>query len=71
VSDPVFVLSATEVKQSLYSHSIGNWRRYAKELAPMIAEFQKYVPYLDAIGALPFRYQVNWEMRYDFPYEGA
>eukprot|EP01033_Poteriospumella_lacustris_P010063 gene10063-7190_t len=63
--------SQTQVKQSLYSHSIGNWRRYAKELAPMIAEFQKYVPYLDAIGALPFRYQVNWEMRYDFPYEAA
>lgn len=37
----------------------------------MIAEFQKYVPYLDEIGALPFRYQVNWEMRYDFPYDAA
>lgn len=53
----------------MYHHSIGNWRRYAKELQPMIQEFRKYLPYLDELGALPFRDKVNWEMREDFPYE--
>jgi tetratricopeptide (TPR) repeat protein len=61
--------SQTQVKQQLYSHSIGNWRRYAAELQPMIEEFQKYLPYLESIGALPFRNQINWDMRIDFPYQ--
>jgi hypothetical protein len=37
----------------------------------MIDEFQKYLPSLEARNALPYRDEINWEMKFDFPYGDA
>lgn len=38
---PVLTASATQVRQPLYSKSIGRWRRFEKHLAPLISELSK------------------------------
>ena len=38
---PVFTASAWQVRQPLYSHSIGRWRNYERHLAPLLSTLKK------------------------------
>ena len=62
--------SSSQVRQRLYSSSIGGWTKYAAELTPMIKLFRKYLPRLKKQGALPFPKKINWRMDPNFPYPG-
>lgn len=61
--------SQSQVRQRLYSHSIGGWRKYESFLAPIKEEFLQFLPYLRSLGALPFAETMNWNMSADFPYD--
>jgi hypothetical protein len=51
----VLTASKLQVKQPIYSHSIGRWKRHAKQLMNnIIPELLHYLPYLASINALPF-----------------
>ena len=65
----VFIDCSLEIRQKLYSSSIGQWRKYAKYLEPMKREFLGQLPYLKKKKALVFDDVVNWEMKEDFDYE--
>lgn len=63
-----------EVRQSTYTSSIGSWRRYAEQLAPLRREWRRQMA-VDATTArenreylLPFGDDMNWEMKEDFDY---
>lgn len=58
----------TEVKQKLYTHSMGAWTRYENQLEPMITELRKHLPKLKKAGALPYADKMNWELDPDFVY---
>jgi hypothetical protein len=58
----------TEVKQKLYTHSMGSWTRYKDQLQPMIAELQKYLPKLKRSKSLPFIKDMNWNLDPNFDY---
>lgn len=58
----------TEVKQKLYTHSVGSWTRYKHQLEPMSAELRKYLPQLKKAHALPFYGKMNWELDPNFDY---
>jgi len=53
----------------LYKHSIGSWRKYANHLEQIKVLFQKHLPELQRLNALPFPETLNWEMKEDFPYD--
>ena len=61
--------TTTEVKQELYTHSIGAWTRYQHQLEPLATELRKYLPKLKQAGALPGIKEMNWELSADFDYE--
>ena len=61
--------TTTEVKQELYTHSIGAWTRYQHQLEPLASELRKYLPKLKQAGALPGFKEMNWELSADFDYE--
>jgi tetratricopeptide (TPR) repeat protein len=51
----VLTASKLQVKQPIYSHSIGRWKRHTKQLMNnIIPELLHYLPYLASINALPF-----------------
>ena len=51
----VLTASKLQVKQPIYSHSIGRWKRHNKQLMNnIIPELLHYLPYLASINALPF-----------------
>ena len=66
-----------EVRQSTYTSSIGSWRRYAEQLAPLRREWRQQMA-VDAAATttarenreylLPFGDDMNWEMKEDFDY---
>jgi len=57
-----------EVKQKLYTHSMGSWTRYKTQLEPMSAELRKFLPGLRKLGALPFPDKMNWDLDPNFDY---
>lgn len=57
-----------EVKQKLYTHSVGSWTQYKHQLEPMSAELRKYLPKLKKARALPFSDKMNWELDPNFDY---
>lgn len=59
----------SEVRQNIYKHSVGSWRRYSKQLQPMIDELDKYMPRLIKNKALPFMDKINWKLDVNFPYD--
>eukprot|EP01041_Mallomonas_annulata_P009596 gene9596-19948_t len=61
-------LSMTQVRQNIYTKSVGGWRRYAKHMKPFINAFNKYIPDLTRRGVLPFPDQMNWKFDPDFDY---
>eukprot|EP01036_Dinobryon_divergens_P022684 gene22684-30966_t len=66
------------VRQSTYTSSIGSWRRYAKQLAPLRREWRRQMAVDTAATTttarenreylLPFGDDMNWEMKEDFDY---
>jgi hypothetical protein len=64
----VQTFSSSQVRQKLYTDSIGGWRKYAKQLGPLIKRFRKHIPRLRKAGVLPYAEEVNWGMDVDFPY---
>lgn len=60
--------SMSQVRQSIYTNSIGSWRRYAKQLKPLIQAMKKRLAPLKAKKALPFPELMNWDLRVDFDY---
>lgn len=69
------MFECVEVRQSTYTSSIGSWRRYAEQLAPLRRELQRQMAAVDATTAredsdylLPFGDDVNWQMKEDFNY---
>jgi len=51
----VLTASKLQVKQPIYSHSIGRWKRHAKQLMKnIIPELLHYLPHLASINALPY-----------------
>jgi tetratricopeptide (TPR) repeat protein len=42
--DPVTTASAVQVRQPIYASSVGKWRHYAEELAPLRARLQELLP---------------------------
>lgn len=58
-----------EVRQNIYKHSVGSWRRYAQQLQPMIDELNKYLPKLRKNKALPFASTMNWKLDPNFDYD--
>lgn len=57
-----------EVKQKLYTHSMGAWTRYVDQLEPMTAELRKHLPKLKKAGALPYQDKMNWALDPGFVY---
>lgn len=57
-----------EVKQKLYTHSMGSWTRYKHQLEPMSAELRKHLPKLRKKGALPYMDKINWDLDPEFDY---
>jgi hypothetical protein len=41
---PVTTASAAQVRQPIYASSVGKWRHYAEELAPLRAKLQELLP---------------------------
>eukprot|EP01041_Mallomonas_annulata_P000920 gene920-1786_t len=64
----VQTLSVSQVRQNIYTKSVGSWRRYAKHMKPFIDAFNKYIPDLMARDILPFPDQLNWKFDPDFDY---
>jgi len=42
--DPVTTASAVQVRQPIYASSVGKWRHYAEELAPLRAKLEELLP---------------------------
>lgn len=57
------------MRQRLYTHSIGQWRKYATQLSLIRDEWMKYYPYLKENNILPYESEINWEMKFDFDYD--
>lgn len=57
------------MRQRLYTHSIGQWRKYATQLSLIRDEWMKYYPYLKENNILPYESEINWEMKSDFDYD--
>ena len=57
-----------EVRKNIYTQSIGSWRKYAKQLQPLIKEFKQYLPALRKKGALVYANQINWDCDENFDY---
>ena len=51
----------TEVRQKIYTKSIGSWVRYSDKLQPIITEFRKHIPRLQKLGALVYSDVINWD----------
>jgi hypothetical protein len=76
----IHTASVLQVKKPIYSNSVGIWRKYQKELKPVISELQKQTPRLIALGALPSievinvlntqRITMNWDFDPYFDYNG-
>ena len=62
------IIGPQEVRQNLYTKSIGAWRKYAQQLKPLIKAMRKYIPHLREIGALPYDDVINWDMDPNFNY---
>ena len=60
--------SMQQVRQGIYSASIGSWRKYVKHLGPLLRAIQKYLPGLRAKGALRYEDSVNWDCDPNFDY---
>ena len=60
--------SMQQVRQGIYSASIGSWRKYVKHLGPLLRAIQKYLPGLRAKGALRYEHSVNWDCDPNFDY---
>ena len=48
---PVRTASATQVRQPIYTGAIGRWRRYAEDLAPLLAALERPAPAETSKGA--------------------
>jgi hypothetical protein len=64
-----YIYCETEVKQKLYTHSVGSWTKYKHQLQPMIEELKKHLPKLKKSGALPYADKMNWALDPGFDYE--
>jgi len=60
--------SMQQVRHSVYSKSVGGWRKYAKHMKKIIKVFKRYMPRLEAKGALPLPDKMNWRFDPDFDY---
>jgi hypothetical protein len=49
----VHTASVLQVQQGVYTDSVGGWRKYKEQLQELAAEFQRYLPRLRSLGALP------------------
>ena len=56
------------MRKNIYTQSIGSWRKYAKQLQPLIKEFKQYLPALRKKGALVYTNQINWDCDEHFDY---
>jgi hypothetical protein len=45
---PSSTASAVQVRQPVYATSVGKWRRYRAQLAPLARRLEKEIPDLDA-----------------------
>lgn len=48
----IFTASRLQVRKAIYKHTVGSWRRYSAELAPLRESLQQHFPRLRALGAL-------------------
>eukprot|EP01036_Dinobryon_divergens_P036186 gene36186-47054_t len=60
--------SMAQVRHSVYSKSVGGWRKYASHMKPFIEAFNKFIPQLKERGALPFPDDMNWKFDVNFDY---
>jgi hypothetical protein len=47
---PVTTASAAQVRQPIYASSVGKWRHYGEELAPLRARLDELLPPGEEIG---------------------
>lgn len=60
--------SMGQVRHKVTSSGIGGWRKYAKELKPLIDLLKPELRRLKMMGSLPFRDELNWDLDPDFNY---
>lgn len=63
--------SMQQVRQGIYSHAIGGWRRHAGGMEVIKEAYTKRLPHLASVGVLPYGDRMNWEGDAAFDYEGA
>ena len=57
-----------EVRQGLYTKSIGVWRKYATQLKPFIDAMKVYIKKLKTDGIkLPYKNDINWDLDPNWP----
>jgi hypothetical protein len=65
----LLTISQSQVRKKLTKKHQGAWRKYASHLGEIAAEWQKHLPKLRQLDALPFKDQINWEFDVNWPYE--
>jgi hypothetical protein len=64
----VLTNSMSQVRHKISDKAIGGWRRYKNQLRKTIDLLTPEINLLSAMGGLPFRSSINWNISVDFDY---